>query len=166
MGIRGVRLPDQGEFRGEGTISSASLGCSCPRPTSFPNVRRRLGMDAQRLRALPWLSRRIWGTRRIQRQIHVQPICSSRRFLRHLAHSYSPDLSQLLLTGKTLAIHRGPTRARPSMNNELGRTALLDLDPAKSDFISETIVGLSSSLRILPCKFFYDECGARLFQKI
>jgi dimethylhistidine N-methyltransferase len=40
------------------------------------------------------------------------------------------------------------------------------VEPAKPDFFSEAIVGLSSSPPTLPCKFFYDERGAALFQKI
>ena len=44
--------------------------------------------------------------------------------------------------------------------------AALDLDAAKSDFLRETIAGLSRNPRTLPCKFFYDERGAQLFQKI
>ena len=42
----------------------------------------------------------------------------------------------------------------------------LDLEPASSDFLTETIAGLSASPRTLPCKFFYDERGSELFQKI
>src|SRR5436189_3585569 len=38
--------------------------------------------------------------------------------------------------------------------------------PASSDFLSDVIAGLSSEPRTLPCKFFYDERGAALFQKI
>ncbi len=52
------------------------------------------------------------------------------------------------------------------MNHEPGRLAVLDLEPAKSDFLSETISGLSRTPRTLPCKYFYDERGAALFQKI
>jgi dimethylhistidine N-methyltransferase len=52
------------------------------------------------------------------------------------------------------------------MNHEPGRLAVLDLEPAKSDFLSETLAGLSRTLRTLPCKYFYDERGAALFQKI
>ena len=52
------------------------------------------------------------------------------------------------------------------MNHEPGRLAVLDLEPAKSDFLSETIAGLSRRPPTLPCKYFYDECGAALFQKI
>jgi dimethylhistidine N-methyltransferase len=47
-----------------------------------------------------------------------------------------------------------------------GAVAVLDREPASSDFLSEVIAGLSSSPRTLPCKFFYDERGAQLFQKI
>jgi dimethylhistidine N-methyltransferase len=52
------------------------------------------------------------------------------------------------------------------MSHEPGRVAVLDLEPAKSDFLSETLAGLSRTPRTLPCKYFYDERGAALFQKI
>src|SRR5881409_3706620 len=37
---------------------------------------------------------------------------------------------------------------------------------ACSDFLADIITGLSSDPRALPCKYFYDERGAALFQKI
>lgn len=52
------------------------------------------------------------------------------------------------------------------MNRETGRAAVLDLEPAQSDFLKETIAGLSSTPRTLPCKFFYDDRGSALFSKI
>ena len=52
------------------------------------------------------------------------------------------------------------------MNHEPHRLAVIDLEPAKSDFLSEAIAGLSHHPRTLPCKYFYDENGAELFQKI
>jgi len=52
------------------------------------------------------------------------------------------------------------------MNYEPARLAVLDLEPAKSEFLSETISGLSRMPRTLPCKYFYDERGAALFQNI
>src|SRR6266480_1991470 len=52
------------------------------------------------------------------------------------------------------------------MNRQSVRLAVLDAEPAKSDFLLETIAGLSREPRTLPCKFFYDERGAELFQKI
>src|SRR5437773_10770980 len=38
--------------------------------------------------------------------------------------------------------------------------------PVTSDLLSDVIAGLSSDPRTLPCKYFYDERGAGLFQKI
>jgi dimethylhistidine N-methyltransferase len=43
---------------------------------------------------------------------------------------------------------------------------VLDLEPVSADFLAEVMEGLSHSPRSLPCKFFYDERGAELFQKI
>jgi L-histidine Nalpha-methyltransferase len=52
------------------------------------------------------------------------------------------------------------------MNRHANRTAVLDLEPAKSDFLSEVLEGLSRQPRSLPCKYFYDATGAALFQRI
>jgi L-histidine Nalpha-methyltransferase len=38
--------------------------------------------------------------------------------------------------------------------------------PESSDFLEDVVAGLSSNPRALPCKYFYDERGAALFQKI
>src|SRR5437868_15265555 len=51
------------------------------------------------------------------------------------------------------------------MNHE-AHAAVLDREPAKSEFLSEAIAGLSNTPRTLPCKYFYDARGAALFQKI
>ena len=52
------------------------------------------------------------------------------------------------------------------MKRPPGGVALLDLEPARADFLAQAIAGLSSSPRTLPSKFFYDERGSDLFQKI
>jgi dimethylhistidine N-methyltransferase len=52
------------------------------------------------------------------------------------------------------------------MSGVPGRVTVLDLEPVNADFLAEVIAGLSSSPRTLPCKFFYDERGADLFQEI
>jgi dimethylhistidine N-methyltransferase len=39
-------------------------------------------------------------------------------------------------------------------------------EPDSSDLLTDVIAGLSSNPRTLPCKYFYDERGAALFQKI
>lgn len=52
------------------------------------------------------------------------------------------------------------------MTRPSGAAAVLDREPASSEFLSEVIAGLSSRPRTLPCKYFYDAHGASLFQKI
>ena len=52
------------------------------------------------------------------------------------------------------------------MSGAAGQVAVLDLEPVSADFLAEVLAGLSSSPRTLPCKFFYDERGADLFQEI
>jgi len=52
------------------------------------------------------------------------------------------------------------------MSGAPGRVTVLDLEPVNADFLAEVLAGLSSSPRTLPCKFFYDERGADLFQRI
>jgi dimethylhistidine N-methyltransferase len=52
------------------------------------------------------------------------------------------------------------------MSGAPGRVTVLDLEPVNTDFLAEVLAGLSSTPRSLPCKFFYDERGADLFQKI
>jgi dimethylhistidine N-methyltransferase len=38
--------------------------------------------------------------------------------------------------------------------------------PESTDFLADVIAGLSSNPRTIPCKYFYDEQGSALFQKI
>jgi len=52
------------------------------------------------------------------------------------------------------------------MSGPAGLVHVLDLEPVSEDFLAEVVAGLSSSPRSLPCKFFYDERGAELFQQI
>lgn len=52
------------------------------------------------------------------------------------------------------------------MTAPAGGIALLDLEPATEDFLQQAIAGLTSSPRTLPSKFFYDERGSELFQRI
>ncbi len=44
--------------------------------------------------------------------------------------------------------------------------ALLDLEPATSEFLAQAIAGLAGTPRTLPSKFFYDERGSDLFLQI
>src|SRR5256884_9000872 len=53
-----------------------------------------------------------------------------------------------------------------TVNSTTAVQPALGAPPASSDFLTDVIVGLSSEPRTLPCKYFYDERGAALFQKI
>src|SRR6267378_5961496 len=186
MGARGVELSNRRQFRRDRTLPPGGCSVRCLRgqtgKRSSPNLRRRLGMDAQRLLALsrlPRCSRRAW---RVQRQIHVQPIRPARWFVRDIPHSYPPHLSQFLSTGKTLAVHWNQTRTRRTVNRlgaslcvrQFNNTMTGDpitappqvSGPESADFLADVIAGLSSNPRTIPSKYFYDERGAALFQKI
>jgi dimethylhistidine N-methyltransferase len=65
-----------------------------------------------------------------------------------------------------MAIYRYSAGARPGMRRAPGGVNVLDLEPASSHFLAQAIAGLSGTPRTLPCKFFYDERGAELFQRI
>ncbi|MGB5267757.1 MAG: L-histidine N(alpha)-methyltransferase, partial [Polyangiales bacterium] len=46
------------------------------------------------------------------------------------------------------------------------RVRVVDLHPKLGDLRQEAIDGLRSSPKALPCKYFYDALGARLFEAI
>ena len=52
------------------------------------------------------------------------------------------------------------------MNNPMLSSPPIDSLPSRDGFLSETIAGLSQPQKMLPCKFFYDEHGSRLFNEI
>jgi dimethylhistidine N-methyltransferase len=52
------------------------------------------------------------------------------------------------------------------VNTRSNAATLVDASPATRAFLEETITDLSKSPRTLPCKYFYDERGAHLFQEI
>ncbi len=45
-------------------------------------------------------------------------------------------------------------------------TKLLDLEPATQTFHDDVIAGLGGAPKTLPCKYFYDQRGSRLFDQI
>lgn len=52
------------------------------------------------------------------------------------------------------------------MNTDQDASALLDFTPGTETFLGDVLAGLDQSPRHLPCKYFYDERGARLFEEI
>ena len=45
-------------------------------------------------------------------------------------------------------------------------TALLDFTPSTEAFLGDVLTGLAHNPRQLPCKYFYDDRGSRLFEEI
>ena len=45
-------------------------------------------------------------------------------------------------------------------------TTLLNLEPAAATFLDDVLAGLKTQPRHLPCKYFYDDRGSRLFDRI
>src|ERR1043166_4709719 len=110
-------------------------------------------MDPQLVFALSRLSGCAGRAGRIQRQVHVQPIRSARRFLRDFALAYPPDLSKFLSPRKTRAVPGISPRARFTMNPP---RAALESEPATSESLADVLAGLTRKPRVLPCKYFYD----------
>ena len=52
------------------------------------------------------------------------------------------------------------------MNAASNGVAIVDLEPAASEFMAQALAGLTSDPPTLPSKFFYDERGSDLFQQI
>ena len=62
-----------------------------------------------------------------------------------------------------MAIHGDPVGTRSLVNKKI--TPAVEA-AAKENFREEVLRSLAKSPRELPCKFFYDERGAQLFQQI
>ncbi len=52
------------------------------------------------------------------------------------------------------------------INDSSSAAALLNLQPNAAQFLADVVAGLRRSPKALPCKYFYDERGSRLFDEI
>jgi dimethylhistidine N-methyltransferase len=52
------------------------------------------------------------------------------------------------------------------MSDFAAATVLLNLQPNAAQFLADVLGGLQSTPKTLPCKYFYDERGSRLFDEI
>ena len=97
---RGARLPTEAEWEHaagaldpiDGQLRRRRSPASArARRRPAPAVRRRLGVDAERVLAVPGLPRRCRRARRVQRQVHVGPAGAARRLVLHAARSHARD---------------------------------------------------------------------------
>src|SRR5207248_4394193 len=87
--------------------------------------------------------------------------------VRHAPVPRPPHLSQLFSTRCPLAVHGAAVSKGCQMNGavleerEVSEGAL-----TSEDFRRDVLAGLSRAEKSLPCKYFYDEAGAHLFEAI
>ena len=153
----GKRLPTEQEYE-----ASARL-------PGFHDVNRhRLAMDRQCVSPLSRFPAMGGSHRGVQREVHGGPDGAARRFARHATGPCPPDLQKLLSSRQALAIHRRASGGG-RMNHTSAPQPLLR-DTATEDegaaLLDDALRGLSAARKTLPCKWLYDEEGARLFGEI
>ena len=94
--------PLRGNFVELGTPATRACTSWANRPA--PDLWRRVGMDAQRLCALPALQAGRRRGRRIQRQVHVRAVHLARRVVRNAGEPHAAHLSQFLSPRRTMAV--------------------------------------------------------------
>src|SRR5580658_3813234 len=114
-------------------------------------------MDAKQLLAISGILCGSGSLGGIQRQIHVQPVRSARRVLRHFAIAYPPHLPKLFSARCPVAIHGNQAGKGSSMNDTILFSRSIDRAYSCDGFLSEVVAGLSQPQKTLPCKFLYDE---------
>jgi dimethylhistidine N-methyltransferase len=87
-----------------------------------------------------------------------------------LRHPHPPDVPELLPARCDVAVQRGKAgEGRLRIVREArgaGSVTLYDLEPTPDRLCDDVVAGLARSPKKLPPKYFYDETGARLFERI
>ena len=86
--------------------------------------------------------------------------------MRHLSVAYPPHLPKLFPARRQVAVHGNQAGKDYRMNNPILFSPSISIQPSRDGFLAETVAGLSRPQKTLPCKFFYDEQGSRLFNEI
>ena len=152
--------PLRGNFVELGTLASCACTSWANGPTS--DLRRCVGVDAERLCALPALQAGGRGSRRIQRQVHVRAVHLARRLVRD---------SGRVTCGRVTAISFPPMHDGSSRGLGWRETSdMLDLVESKLSqheaFRADVLAGLSQRQKTLPSRWLYDQRGSELFEEI
>src|SRR5688572_9992440 len=107
-------------------------------------------MDVERVLGVPAVRTRTGRGRRVQRQVHVGTDGVARRCAHHPRRPHAPDVPQLLPARQSMDVQRGAPGE--------GRVVSALEDDAR--------VGLTSTPKDLPPKWFYDDKGSALFDEI
>ena len=166
------------------TALPAARGAESP-----PDLGRRLGMVCVGLSTLPSISPAGRLARRVQRQVHVEPVGRARRFVRDARGPCARNLSQLLLSARPLAIPRHSSREGRLAARSAGTGAFIAPRPhllraqecamlqsarAVADSAAASLAanrqhilaGLTAPQKHLAPKYLYDERGSQLFDEI
>src|SRR5262249_4250910 len=137
-------------------------------------------MDTQRLCAVSGLPSGRGSTWRIQWKIHGQSDRAAGFIGGNTTGARPRELPQFLLPDRTLAIHR--LAACPFFGLDLHSSTLrrrtpmsivvrkprgaLVINDAERAFFDDVLAGLLAEPKRVPPKYFYDEAGSQLFQRI
>src|SRR5687767_5725296 len=151
-------------FHGLGRVPSRD---GAPRRRAAAALRRRLGMDAERLRALSGVPSDGRPRDRIQRQVHGRTARAARRVVCDAGLAHPPDVPKLLPPGCAMAVLG--TQTRPRRLTPAPRVVIdVRLDPRTRHraLARDVAHGLTSSPKTLPPKYFYDARGSAMFDRI
>src|SRR5690606_3871648 len=107
-------------------------------------------------------------TRRVQRQVHVQPVRAARRLLCDVGHAHPSHVPQLLPSRSHVAVLGiAPGPRHMSITTATWRAPrMLELYAPTGSLYDDVRRGLTAQPRVLPPKYFYDDRGALLFERI
>src|SRR5690606_25191344 len=98
-----------------------------------------------------------------------EPDDGARRFLRDGGRSHPRQLQELLLSARTLAVLRSPACQRRSVSMAhaaVPSSELTEQNGSQASDLEEILRGLRQPQKSLSPKFFYDERGSQLFDRI
>src|SRR5580704_9814535 len=138
-------------------------------------LRRGLAVDAQPLWSLYRLPVSRRRSRLIYRLVHGQSDGAAWLFARDPAWPCAHELPQFLLSGCPLAVHRAAS-GRVSGLSRLDRSKRMSvvvrkppsiaLSETERAFAADVLAGLGAEPKHLPPKYFYDQRGSELFERI